>query len=261
VTTAIRDTIRVGDATIECFVAGRGEPIVMLPAAGLEAGYLADLGRRLADAGFRTVAINVRGTGASAGTLTDITLHTLAADVAGVIEGVADGSAHVLAHGFSSRIARCLVADRPDLVRSVVLLGGFGYIERSPEIIRAMQAWFRADATEAECLEVMRYEVADPAMAPHVFRALSRQPAVAAACHRADRATPESDWARPSSLPFLIVQGLDDRISPPSSEQRIRDAVGPRAGIAGIPDAGHMLLLEQPDAVGQAVTTFLRTHA
>ena len=260
-TTAIRDTIRVDDATIECFVAGSGEPIVMLPAAGLEAGYLADLGRRLADAGFRTVAINVRGTGASAGTLTDITLHTFAADVAGVIEGVADGSAHVLAHGFSSRIARCLVADRPDLVRSVVLLGGFGYIERSPEIIRAMQAWFRADATEAECLEVMRYEVADPATAPRVFRALQRQPAVAAACLLADRATPESDWARPSSLAFLIVQGLEDRISPPSSEQTIRDAVGPRARIAGIPDAGHMLLLEQPDAVGQAVTTLLRTHA
>jgi len=52
-----------------------------------------------------------------------LTWHTLAADVAGVIEVLDCGPVHVLGHGFSNRLARCLAADRPDLVRSVILLG------------------------------------------------------------------------------------------------------------------------------------------
>ena len=258
-TTETRDTIRVGDATIEYIAQGVGEPIVMIPTAGLEANSFVSVGRRLAENGFRTVAMNLRGTGSSSKPPVDMTLHTLAADVAAVIEGVARGRAHVLGYGFSNRIARCLLADRPDLVRSVVLVAGVGSFQPTPEVIRALQTWFRADAAESELLrDVMPYEVADPSLRPRILKSLTRFPDTAAACRLADRATPVDDWRRRSDASFLVVQGLEDRISPPSDHSTLRDELGANVDVADIPGAGHMVFLEQPDAVADAVIAFLR---
>jgi pimeloyl-ACP methyl ester carboxylesterase len=257
-TTATRGTIGVGDATIEYFADGAGDPIVLLPAGGFDAGYFGDLGRRLADAGFRAIAMNPRVTGESTGPLAGMTLHTLAADVAGVIEAVGDRKAHLLGHGFSNRIARCVVADRPDLVRSIILLAGVGNFDPRPDVINALVTLFRPDATEAECLEAMRSEVADPSTAPRLFRTLTRFPAAAAAYRLADRATPSGDWERAPGRPMLVVQGVDDRIAPPSHGRALRDAMSPHVRVADIPRAGHMVVLEQPEAVADAVISFLR---
>ena len=59
--------------------------------------------------------------GASAGRMEHLTLHDFAADVAAVIEAEGGGPAVVLGHAFGQWVARTLAADRPDLVRGVVL--------------------------------------------------------------------------------------------------------------------------------------------
>jgi pimeloyl-ACP methyl ester carboxylesterase len=78
--------VRLGTATIEFHTAGSGDPVVLLPAGGLDVGYLDDFAERLGRGGFRAVAVNPRGAGGSRGPLDGLTLHTFAADVAGVIE-------------------------------------------------------------------------------------------------------------------------------------------------------------------------------
>jgi pimeloyl-ACP methyl ester carboxylesterase len=52
----------------------------------------------------------------------------LAADVAGVLETMDCGPAHLVGHAFGNRVARCLAVDRPSLVRSVTLLAAGGLI-------------------------------------------------------------------------------------------------------------------------------------
>src|ERR1700731_2646818 len=120
--------IEVSGATLECTLYGSGPPVVLLANAGCSTGYFADLASKLARAGFQSIAIDMRGVGESRGSLDDATLHDLAADVAGVIEALDCGPAHLVGHAFGNRIAQCLAADRPSLVRSVILLAAGGLI-------------------------------------------------------------------------------------------------------------------------------------
>lgn len=257
-----KSEVEVGDARIEFLLDGAGDAVVMIPGGGLDASYFGGLARRVARAGFRAVAINPRGVGASTDRLEGLTLHTLAADVAAVIEALGSGPVHVLGHGFSNRVARCLAVDRPDLVRSVILLAGVGLMAPDPEVVRALQAWFREDTTEVECLEATKRLVADPAAAQQVFRQVKRWPAAAAAQRAADRATPQDDWLEPpNQVSFLIVQGLKDRVAPPEHGHAFRERLGPRVQVADIRDAGHMVFLEQPEPVADTIVSFLRQQA
>jgi len=252
----------VGDASIEFLVDGAGDAVVFIPGGGIDASYFADLIRRVAGAGFHAVGINPRGVGASTGRLEGLTLHTLAADVAAVIEALDSGPVHIAGHGLSNRVARCLAVDRPDLVRSIILLAGVGLMAPDPEVIRALQAWFREDTTEAECLEATKQLVADPAAVHQVLRHVKRWPAAAAAQRAANHATAQADWIEPpNQMPFLVVQGLKDRVAPPDHGYALRDRLGPRVQVADIPEAGHMVFLEQPDSVADAIVSFLRQQA
>src|SRR3954452_16475853 len=120
--------IEVGGATLECTLYGSGTPVVLLANAGCSTGYFDDLGRALDAGGLQTISVNMRGTGESRGSLDGRTLHDLAADVAGVLEAMDCGAAHLVGHAFGNRVARCLAADRPSLVRSVTLLEAGGLI-------------------------------------------------------------------------------------------------------------------------------------
>jgi pimeloyl-ACP methyl ester carboxylesterase len=254
-------TVRLDDAVIEFLAEGAGDPVVLVPGLGLDASYFADLSRRLTRAGFRAIAVNPRGAGASTGSSDGLTLHTLAADVAAVIDGLPVRPVHLVGHGFGNRVARCLITDRPDVVRSVVLLGGAGDFEPTADVVRALRSWARPDATEAECLDYVRFAVADQSAARRILRVSTRWPAVAVAQQSASRAMLPTDlrWDT-SRAPILVVQGLADPISPPRLGHALREQLGERVRVADIPDAGHMIFLEQPDAVAEAMISFLREH-
>ena len=113
--------IKVGDANIQYFSQGQGEVVVLLPGGSLTVGYMEGLAEALADAGYRAVRINFRGAGKSTGPSKGVTLHTLTADVAGVIEALNLQPANVAGHEFGNRVARTLAADRPELVRDVIV--------------------------------------------------------------------------------------------------------------------------------------------
>ena len=88
--------IEVGGATLECTLYGSGTPVVLLANAGCSTGYFDDLARVLAAGGLQAICVNMRGTGESRGSLDGITVHDLAADVAGVLEALDCGPAHLV---------------------------------------------------------------------------------------------------------------------------------------------------------------------
>ncbi len=216
------------------------------------------MAQTLATAGFRAVAVNPRGVSASTGSLEGLTLHHLAADIAGVIEALADASVHVLGHAFGNRIARCLAADRPDLVHSVILLAAGGLVGPDPETHAPLQRLLHQDITEAERLALMKTLYLSSASDPRVMLPMEQWPAVAAAQIAASQATPLEDWWEGGTAPLLVVQGLDDRRAVPGNGRALRDQMGARVRLVEIPQAGHLALLEQPQAVAEAVITFLR---
>jgi pimeloyl-ACP methyl ester carboxylesterase len=121
-------SIEVGGATLECTFYGSGTPVVLLANAGCSVGYFDHLARALATGGFQTISINMRGVGGSLGSLHGTTLHDLAGDLAGFIETIGCGPAHLVGHAFGNRIARCLAIDRPSLVCTATLLAAGGLI-------------------------------------------------------------------------------------------------------------------------------------
>src|ERR1700722_5873330 len=106
--------VKVGDAAVQYFRQGEGEPVVLLPGGSIDVGYMEGLADAVAEAGYRAVRINFRGAGKSTGPEKGVTLHTLAGDLAGVIEALKLAPANVAGHAFGNRVARMLDADRPE---------------------------------------------------------------------------------------------------------------------------------------------------
>ena len=59
------------------------------------------------------------------------------------------------------------------------------------------------------------------------------------------------------TMPVLLACGAEDRLCPPEWHRRWAAAIGPNARVIEIPDAGHLLPLEQPDLLAGAVVGWL----
>ncbi|MHB8770603.1 MAG: alpha/beta fold hydrolase [Syntrophales bacterium] len=57
-------------------------------------------------------------------------------------------------------------------------------------------------------------------------------------------------------IPVLVVCGADDKMTPPSLSQGVRDGI-PGARLALIEEAGHFVMLENPAAFNAALTDFV----
>ena len=75
----------------------------------------------------------------------------------------------------------------------------------------------------------------------------------------ATEATPREEWWLAGRAPVLDVQPGEDVMTPPESRNRYRDELGAdRVTMTVIPNAGHALLPEQPQAVAEALLSYLK---
>ena len=258
--TIINEQIAVGTATLSVDLCGTGEAVVLLPSGARGAQDFADLMVALAMAGFYAIAVNPRGIDGSTGPLTGITLHDLAADVAGIIEALDAAPAHIVGHALGNRIARCLATDHPKLVKTVILLAAGGLVAAQPEALAALEHTFTDTLSDAEWLAAIRTSgFFAPTSDPLVWRQ-GWWPAVAAAHGVANRTTPREEWWAAGTAPLLVIQGLEDKLAVPANGRALREAFGDRVQLIELANAGHALLPEQPEAIANAVVTFLRAH-
>jgi pimeloyl-ACP methyl ester carboxylesterase len=253
--------VKLADSNIEYFSRGEGETIVLLPGGTLTVGYLDGLAEALAKAGYRVVGINFRGSGKSTGSSKGVTLQTNADDVAGVIQSLKLGSAHVVGNDFGNRVARMLAASHPQLTRSVILLAAGGKIPPKPAAARALGVIFNPASTEAEVLAVFPYFVSNPADSARVWALFkpSLDTKAAGIERAAAEATPlKAWWAPPGQTKYLILQGSDDQIAPPENGVELHKELGERATLITVPGAAHLLPLEQPDATASHMISFIR---
>ena len=151
-----RRTVVDGPAgPLEVHVHGKGPAVVLLASLGRGAGDFVDLAARLAAAGFRALALEPRGIGASSSPLEGVTMAGLADDVAAVILALAGGRATVVGHAFGNRVARMAATTHPDLVESVVLLACGGLIPPTPEVSAALRSVFDPSLDPAAHLDAV----------------------------------------------------------------------------------------------------------
>jgi pimeloyl-ACP methyl ester carboxylesterase len=263
---AASDSVKEGiaslpDANIEYFTQGHGAPIVLLPFGGLTVGYMEALSNDLAEAGYQVVRVNFRGSGKSTGGAKGVTLHTFAADVAGVIQTLKLGRVHIAGHAFGNRVARMLAADRPELVHSVILLAAGGKAPPTTHGEEALKTIFNPASTDAQLLNDVKYMVGDPANIPMAWEAIKpcRAPASAEIQRIAMADTPLKEWwAPPGASKYLVVQGSDDQIAPPANGELLKQELGARVTLVSLPGAGHLFIVTEHKKAATAVVTFLR---
>lgn len=255
---AIQRTVTVGDASIEYFVEP-SDVVVLVPGFGVDVTYFRYLSSRLVAGGFSAVTMNPRGAGGSSGFADILTVQTLADDVSAVIEALDCGPVHLLGHAYGNRVTRCVATDRPELVRSLILLAAPGSARGAdPDVSAALADWTRDDASEADCIRVMEYMVGDPAAAADVWRQLKRYPALARA-QRDGLRTPSIDhYEAGGSAPLFVVQGLADRSAPPENARQLHERFPSRVRLMELPGAGHLPFLEQPEKVAEPVVSYLQ---
>ncbi len=244
-------------STIAYWTAGDAGPwVVVVPSLGRGGRDFDRLLSDLTAAGFRALAFDPRGIDESRCSPSHDTLHDPAADLALFIEQLGDAPVHVVGHAYGQRVARCLAADRPELVRTVTLLAAGGLVAPAPEALDALRRCFQLNLPQEERLESVQRGFFAPGNDPAVWID-GWWPAAAAAQSDANRATPLDDWWAAGRAPVLVVQGLDDVIAVPANGHALRDRLGDRVRVVDLQNAGHALLPEQPEAIAEAVVAFL----
>ena len=255
------EMVKLTDANIEYISQGEGTPIVMLPGGSLNVTYMENLANALAEAGYRAIRINPRGAGNSTGSDENLSLHTFADDVAGVMRALGLDKIQILGHAYGNRVARTFAADYPEMVSTVILLAAGGKVPPSPEAQKALQMIFNPKATDEEYLDAMRYMVGDPKDVEIAWAALkpSRAPQAAGLQAQANKNTPLEDWWAPAGdASYLVLQGTHDQAAPPENGALLKKDLGDRVTLVEFEGAGHLMLVTRADEVAKAIMDYLK---
>jgi pimeloyl-ACP methyl ester carboxylesterase len=245
---------------VEYRIEGSGPAILMIPSLGRGAADFDDLSRRLVAAGLTAIRPQPRGIGKSSGAMTHLTLHDLAADAAAVIEALGGKPVIVIGHAYGQRVGRTLAADHPALVRAMIMVAAGGKAAMRPGAQQALLGSFRLDQPPEKRMQDVRSAFFAPGHDASVWQD-GWYPDVAKAQLAATQATPvEGWWNAGSTIPLLVIQGLQDTVAPPENGHMMKDEMGDRVELIDIDGAGHAMLPEQPEAIAAAIIRFAHAH-
>ncbi|MHA2048832.1 MAG: alpha/beta fold hydrolase [Promethearchaeota archaeon] len=254
------EIFNLGNVQIEGIVNGTGDIIVLLAGLGGEASTYDEFTPFLNKAGYKTIAINLRGIAGSKGPLEDITLHDLANDVAGVIKSLSKNPVHVGGWAFGNRVARCLAEDHPQLVKTLTLLAAGGRATPDPEAMKNLGKLFNTNLPNKERMEAARLSLFSPSTdADTVYRAMrgGRSWPIATSAHsKANQITSVMEWWNGGTAPMLVIQGRDDLIAVPENGEILKKDNGERVTLVNIENAGHSLVREKPNQIADEMISF-----
>lgn len=117
---------------------GRGEPMLLIPGLGMDHTYFRLTAPLLAD-DFEVHTVDPRGIGQS-DKKGPFSVESWAADFGDVIETMGRGPMHVVGSSLGGAMALALAESRPELVRSLVVVGGFSELDRAAALNFGLRA-------------------------------------------------------------------------------------------------------------------------
>jgi pimeloyl-ACP methyl ester carboxylesterase len=257
--------VRSGEARLACRTSGTGTPVVLVHAGIADSRMWDALVPRLA-ADHTVVRYDLRGYGGSSlppGEFSHVE------DLAAVVAATTQGPVHLVGASLGGRVALDLALDRPDLVRSLTLLGavvsGFEPDTEPPALWDELGTAHRADDLDALADVEARMWLADPdgtRLPGGVLDLVRDMNRIALRNERSGVAEereppmPAVDRLAGLARPVLVVVGVldlpDIRLAADLLAERVRGAE--RVDLAGV---AHLPALERPDEVSVLLRRFL----
>jgi pimeloyl-ACP methyl ester carboxylesterase len=238
----------------------------------------------LAAAGFRAVALDLRGYNLSdrPPRIADYRVDRLAADVRAAVDALGGGRAHVVGHDWGGAVAWHVAARHPEAIDRVAILnaphpGRFAELLRTPG--QAIRSWYVA-AFQVPLVPELLLGAQRRRLIREALRAMHLRPG---ALSEADLARYDAAFARPGAIraalayyraaarrpaeslgkgrrdlrPTLVVWGERDPALRVENTEGLERWV-PDLRVERIPEAGHFVQADAPDAVNAALVRFLR---
>lgn len=249
---------------------GTGTPLVLLHGIGSSAAswaaQLAHFGQR-----YRTVAWNAPGYGGSTPLPEEAPeVSAYAQALAGLLDRLQIAKAHVIGHSLGSLMAARFAAQYPERILTLTLASCAIGHAKLPAEERARMLSSRIDDVAALGPRGMAEKRGPRLLGPRASEASIRKVVDVMASvdpqgyAQAARALSQGNMlddvaALPATMPVQVVYGTADVITPPAANERVA-AARPGTSITAIPDGGHAVYVEMPDAFDAAIDSFLERH-
>jgi len=236
---------------------GNGPAVVLLPSLARDSDDYDELAEGLAADGFRVLRPKPRGIGRSTGPMAKVTLHDFARDIAEVVKKLGGGKAVVVGHAYGNWVARMTAADHPELVRGVVIAAAAAK-QYPAELSAAVTNAGNLALSDEQRLAALRFGFFAPGNDPTVWLK-GWHPEIRDAQRAAAAAVKQDEWWSGGTAPLLDLQAANDPFKPEAKRNEMKDEFGSRVTVVVIPNASHALIPEQPKAVVEALSRWIKS--
>jgi len=215
-------------------------------------------------AGFRPIATDTPGFGGSPYDGRGWSIRRVAADMAGLLEELQTGPAHVVGLSMGGTIAQQFALDAPHLTRSLVLvstftvlrpdtLSGWLYFLQRFILVNTLGLPAQARVVAQRVFPGPRYEQVREMLVETISRADPRAYRKAMSSLGLFNSIKRLGEIK---VPTLVVTGADDTTVPPARQQMLVKGIRAAQQVT-IPDAGHAVPVDQSERFNRELLAFL----
>ncbi len=244
------------DIYYHIYQAGERLPVVLLHGAGGTNLNWPSQVRRLT--GFKVYALDLPGHGRSGGRGQQ-TIQGYAVEIITWMRAVGLHNAFFIGHSMGGAIAQVLALDYPEHVLGIGVVASGARLRVMPQLLQ----YASSSDTFAQAVALVIAGSFGPQAAPRLVELAARvlagtRPSVLHGDFLACNSFDVMGRVAELRLPCLLVFGEDDQMTPPRYARFLYDHI-PGARLEIVPQAGHMVMLEKPQAVADILADFLGT--
>ncbi|MBI3015094.1 MAG: alpha/beta hydrolase [Candidatus Tectomicrobia bacterium] len=212
----------------------------------------------LKSAGYGAVAVDLPGHGRSGGD-GESSIEAFAHGVLALVHDLQIRRPVLVGHSMGGAIAMAAALISPSTLDGLVLVGSGARLRVSQQFLDGIEQNF-SEAVRNICRVAFSERATAEMIERGIANMLRTSPRVLAADFRACNEFDIRDRLGALTLPALVLCGSEDRMTFPKYSQYLHERI-PGSILRWVPGAGHMVMLEEPEEVSQAVLEFFSSRA